>query len=58
MGILILAVLVPLFAASGAYLVWRVLDQDELQTLRDKISRLESRLLELESRDDRAPPTP
>ena len=58
MGILILAVLVPLFAASGAYLVWRVLDRDELQTLRDKISRLESRLQELESRDDRAPPTP
>ena len=58
MGILILAVLVPLFAASGAYLVWRVLDRDELQTLRDKISRLESRLQELESRDDREPPTP
>ena len=58
MGIIILAALVVLFAASGAYLVWQVLDREELHTLRDKVSRLESRLQELENRDEGMPPAP
>lgn len=58
LSVIMLSALVALFAASGGYLVWRILDRDELHTLRDKVGRLENRLRELENRGEGEPPKP